>query len=97
MSTEVWLVGPEHEQWLFAQLGDALRALGYRLDDQWAGVAGSQEISRWVVSGPGGCLTVAAETYVGLTVAGPVELVTVLRERFSTALPVDDLRRVSPC
>lgn len=87
MNAEYWLVGAEHDQLLFAQLGDVLRALGYHLDDDWYGIAGSQEISHWVVSGPGGSLTVEAETYVGLVVAGPVELVTALKQRFSAALP----------
>jgi hypothetical protein len=90
MSAEHWIVGSEHGQALFAQLGTSLRALGYRLGNEWSGVGGSQDISHWEVSGPEGSLVVEAETYVGLSVSGPKELVLAVKRHFTGVLPANN-------
>lgn len=77
-----WVVGPEHDENVFRRLGAALRALGFGLGDEWRGVAGSQDVSHWELDSPGGSLVVESETYVGLSVQGPAELVHRLRRQF---------------
>jgi hypothetical protein len=83
VSTKRWQIGPEYEADLFGKLGRVLHSLGYHVGEDWWGVGGSQEVSRWEISGPGGDLVVEAETYVGLSVSGPTELVSVIKERMS--------------
>jgi hypothetical protein len=90
MSAEHWIVGSEHDRALFEQLGEVLRALGYRLGNEWSGVGGSQDISHWEVSGPNGSLIVEAETYVGLSVSGPTELVSAVKQHLSGVLPANN-------
>jgi hypothetical protein len=90
MSAEHWIVGPEHDEALFARLGVVLSKLGYRLGSSWDGVGGSQEISHWEIAGLGGNLVVESETYIGLSVSGPAELVSVVREHFSRVLPANN-------
>jgi hypothetical protein len=84
-ATETWVVGPEHDDRLRARLGEVLRALGCRIDHREWGVAGSQEISTWDVHSASGMLRIEAETYVGLTVTGPRNLVDAVRQRFAQA------------
>ena len=79
MGVETWVVGAEHDEALFLALGAALRKLGCTLEDDAWGVAGSQELSRWVLESSLGQLVVEAETYVGLAVSGPGEAVSALR------------------
>jgi len=74
-----WVVGPEYDESLFGKLGDALRNQGFKLIDKWWGVGGSQEVNQWTVSSPAGKLTIESETYIGLTVEGPTELVENVR------------------
>ena len=85
MALEQFIVGAEHDQMLFLQLGSALRKLGYNLGTSWHGVGGSQDICHWVVVSPAGQLTVEAETYIGLSVSGPPELVAQVRAFFPVA------------
>jgi hypothetical protein len=85
MSSERLIIGPEHDATLLQKLGNVLRLLGYRVDNQWSGVAGSQDISHWEVASPKGVLVVEAETYVGLSVFGPQELVSELKPFFANA------------
>ncbi len=82
MDVEKWIVGDEYDDAALAGLGSALRDSGYQLDDQWTAVAGSQDISHWEVRCPVGALTIEVETYVGITVEGPSELVSALRAAF---------------
>jgi hypothetical protein len=79
VGVETWVVGAEHDEALFVALGAALRKLGCTPEDDAWGVAGSQELSRWVLKSSFGELVVEAETYVGLSVSGPVEAVNALR------------------
>ena len=76
---ETWVIGAEHDKVLFLALGSALREIGCKLEDDSWGVAGSQELSRWVLHSSLGQLVVEAETYVGLAVSGPGEAVSALR------------------
>jgi hypothetical protein len=82
MATERWVVGPEHDDRLFRRLGAALTERGFKLGAEWEGVAGSQDISHWEAHSTQGALTVESETYVGLSVEGPSDLVGLVRERF---------------
>ena len=83
MGIETWVVGAEYDKALFMALGSALRELGCKLEDDSWGVAGSQEVSRWVLDSSLGQLVVEAETYVGLSVSGPIEAVDALRRQMA--------------
>lgn len=82
MSHEQFIVGVEHDPALTERLGNVLRSLGYNLDTSWHGIGGSQEIGHWVVASPKGQLIIEAETYVGLSVTGPSELVAQVKAFF---------------
>ncbi|PIV32398.1 MAG: hypothetical protein COS34_13350 [Lysobacterales bacterium CG02_land_8_20_14_3_00_62_12] len=82
MEAAEWRVGEEHDELVFARLGLALRALGAAPPESTWGVAGSQEISEWTVDLPKGRVTVTAETYIGLTVAGPKAAVDQVRQAY---------------
>jgi hypothetical protein len=82
IETAEWLVGEEHDDMAFAWLGFALRALGAAPQETSRGVAGSQEISEWTVDLPKGRITVTAETYIGLIVAGPKTAVDQVRQAY---------------
>jgi hypothetical protein len=90
MSADHWVVGSEYDHAIFERLCAALLALGYRLGSEWNGIGGSQEISHWEVSCPDGSLTVEAETYIGLSVSGPANLVAAVKQQFSKALPANN-------
>jgi hypothetical protein len=64
------------------KLGAVLKSLGFALDEKWNAVGGSQDLPRWEVSSMNGTLVVESETYIGLSVAGPVELVRHVRRGF---------------
>ena len=83
MSHEQFIVGAEHDPVLVERLGNLLQSLGYSVDTSWRGIGGSQEISHWVVTSPKGQLTIEAETFVGLSITGPSELVAQVRAHFS--------------
>ena len=82
---KTWVVGPEWDDALLLRLGDALKALGYRVDKHEWGVGGSQELSTWNVHGDAGALRIEAETYIGLTVTGPSRLVDAVKQHFRAA------------
>ena len=77
-----WDVADEDDEEAFDRLGRALGALGFDIQGKLNGVAGSQDYSRWDLSCPEGSVVVEAETYMGLSVEGPAELVGRLRERY---------------
>jgi len=79
MDTSEWLVAEEHDEQAFERLGRALRELGAHVPDRRWGVAGSREVSEWKVALPEGRITVTAETYVGLKVAGSSPVVQQVR------------------
>jgi hypothetical protein len=60
------------------RLKRALRKAGARRVGSWWGLGGSQEISSATFRIGGGRLTIEAETYIGLTVAGDEEAVAAL-------------------
>ena len=80
-----WVVGPEYDQALRQQLRAALSRCGFEVQNESDGVAGSQELSQWSVITSSGRLEVEAETYIGLTVAGPAHLVELARAEFERA------------
>ncbi len=82
MATEQWVVGPEHDENLFRRLGAVLSAMWFELGPKWDGVGGSQDISHWEIKSVEGTLVLQAETYVGLSVDGPAELVRRVRRQF---------------
>ena len=82
MDTDTWVVGAEYDASIFRKLKTALQALGYQMSFESWGVGGSQEISRGHASGPAGKLTIEYETYLGLTISGPVALVAQVKDRF---------------
>ena len=82
MATEQWVVGPEYDEQLFHRLGCVLRAFGFKLDTKWDGVGGSQDIRHWEITSPEGVLVVDSETYMGLSIHGPAELVCRIRQEF---------------
>ncbi|HEX6690236.1 MAG TPA: GNAT family N-acetyltransferase [Burkholderiales bacterium] len=77
-----WEVADEYDFEAFARLGRALGAMGFDVQDKLSGVAGSQDYSRWELTCPEGLVVVEAETYMGLSVEGPADLVSRLRERY---------------
>ncbi|MDJ0909311.1 MAG: hypothetical protein QNI99_08950 [Woeseiaceae bacterium] len=81
-TSETWIVGAEYEAALLDKLGRALLSLGYENDAELHGVAGSQELREWIARGPRGKLQIVAETYIGLSVTGPPDLVEELRREF---------------
>lgn len=77
MATEV--LGSEHDRRLARVTKWALRQVGaQQLDRKWS-LLGSQEIveQRWM--SPMGPLTLTAETYMGLVLDGPEEIVEQVR------------------
>jgi hypothetical protein len=84
MNSETWVAGAETDAGLLPRLGDVLRTLGYELGEHWFGAAGSQEISHWEVQSQRGTLSVEVETFMGVTVEGPSDLVSEVRAAFSS-------------
>lgn len=69
------VLGPEFDIALTERLHRLVKASGGRISVASFGVGGSQEITRYEVTFPTGTLVVKAETYVGLSIRGPEELV----------------------
>jgi hypothetical protein len=78
--TETWIVGAEYDEALFEQLRSALQTLGYRMEDAMWSLGGSQELRAWEFVGPEGILHAEAETYIGLSITGPSQLVAAVRQ-----------------
>ena len=69
------VLGPEWDDALRSSLLDVLRELGAtEVSREW-GVGGSQEIETLVVKLGDQVLSIEAETYIGLSVTGPRDLV----------------------
>lgn len=73
MAIEV--LGPEHDRRLARAAQWALRKAGARRFDRRWSLVGSQEITeqRWISAS--GSLTLSSETYIGLVLDGPDEVV----------------------
>ena len=84
METTEWFVSEEHDEQAFKRLGRALRTLGAIIPERSWGLAGSQELSEWNVALPEGQVTVTAETYAGLTVAGSPPAVRQVRQAYES-------------
>jgi hypothetical protein len=82
MILERWEIGSEIEEQLLAHLGTILKSMGFVLSDGWNAIAGSQDISQWQVTSAEGTLTIESETYIGLSVTGPAELIRRVRQQF---------------
>ncbi len=82
MEEATWLVSDENDEAAFARLGEALRNSGYVLGRKSWGVGGSQELSEWRLWRGDQSLHIVAETYMGLTVSGPSDLVANLQQQY---------------
>lgn len=96
MNEVQWIVGREFDEALHRRLGATLRACGYTVDSKSWGVAGSQELSTWKVSGPRGELLVEAETYIGLSVTGASPLIDELKDAFAGNVPANQPLHPTP-
>lgn len=86
------VLGPEYDEHLRSALRAALRALGARgLDHQW-GTAGSQELEVFEAQVGNERLVIEAETYVGLSVTGPSDLVDTVEAMVAGRKPGDGSR-----
>lgn len=84
MATEV--LGPEHDRRLARAATWALRKAGARrLDHKWS-LLGSQEFVEQSWTSPTGPLTLTAETYMGLVLNGPDEVVNQVRSLIARRL-----------
>jgi hypothetical protein len=81
-STEVRL-GDEHDDALLARVRAAVLAAGGQISRPDWGVGGSQEIVTYRVTLPEGSLRLTAETYLGLSLSGPLALVQALERRLN--------------
>jgi hypothetical protein len=86
MQTRKWVVGDEYDEVVFARLKRALGDLHYSVEDQWSGLAGSQDIHQWRAVSPAGQLIIESETYVGLSVDGPPSLIGDHQARYEQTL-----------
>lgn len=79
------LLGCETDIALLEKLRLAVEALGGSIKDaQWA-LGGSQEITTYSISLPGGSIEAVAETYVGLSLQGNSSLVSLLASKVKSA------------
>jgi hypothetical protein len=74
-SEKTVVLGPEYDQQLRSALRDVLQALATGKPRHEWGVAGSQELETVDVEIDGRQLHVEAETYMGLSITGPADLV----------------------
>lgn len=78
-------LGPEWDDMLRSKLKRALESLGADTIDHSWGMGDSQEVEMLAVIVDGRQLHVEAETYVGLTLSGPTDLVERVAEMISNA------------
>ena len=87
-------LGPEYDQKMLQGLFDALTAEGAQTIDQRADVVGSQEIGYWKFQLDHGTVEVNAETYLGISLSGPVELIArltqIIQDKILAAFPGKD-------
>lgn len=76
---ESWCAGDEYDDALIDRIRAALNGLGYKTVERLSSVTGANDYACAKFEGPRGSLTVESETYMGITVTGPVELVSELR------------------
>lgn len=70
------VLGAEFDEALRARLFNVLQSLGaHEAASEGRWVAGSQELEQLTVTIDGQSLLITAETYIGLSISGPAELV----------------------
>ena len=80
------ILGAEYDDTLRGVLRDVLKRLGAKgLAHDW-GVAGSQELETVEVLVGVDTVTIEAETFVGLSISGPVELVERIQAMVAAAM-----------
>lgn len=72
---ETIVVGDEYDEKRREILLEVLRSRGAEFIDKESSVAGSQEIESLAVDINGNLVTVEAETFIGLTISGPKDIV----------------------
>jgi hypothetical protein len=82
--TKTVVLGTEWDDALRARLLEVLRALGAQLQDRRSALAGSQGIDTFDIVIDGRHLMVEAETYIGLSLTGPPDLVEKIRSLLSS-------------
>ncbi len=87
MSRVMLHLAEEHDDRARAALGTALAWHGARRLWRWSGRGGSQHVERWWYLLGGRIIRVEAETYVGLAVRGPRDVVELLRDAVQSAVP----------
>ncbi|HZY44840.1 MAG TPA: hypothetical protein VFF70_08840 [Anaerolineae bacterium] len=85
-------LGPEYDHKMLQALFDALTAEGAQtIDQRTAEGAGSQEIGYWKFQLDRGTVEVNAETYLGISLSGPVDLVArltpIIQDKILSAFP----------
>jgi hypothetical protein len=87
-------LGPEYDQKMLQALFDALTAEGAQTVEQRSAVVGSQEIGYWKLQLDHSTIEVKAETYLGLTLSGPAEvlarLTQIIQSTILSAFPGND-------
>ena len=68
-------IGEEYDPAFLSRLRLAVAVLGGAMTESFWGVGGSQEITRYEISLPSGAIEAEAETYIGLSLRGPAQLV----------------------
>jgi hypothetical protein len=84
-------LGPEYDHKMLQTLFDALTAEGAQTIDQRSGMAGSQEIGYWKFQLDRGIVEVSAETYLGISLSGPIDLIArlthIIQDKILSAFP----------
>jgi len=78
------LLGAEWDDDLRTRLRDALKDMGARMEDHVWSIGGSQEMEMLEVTLQNQRVHVEAETYVGLTLTGPPDLVDRVCDRLAS-------------
>lgn len=79
IDAESWRAGDEYDDALIDRIHAALKRLGYATVERLSAVAGANDYACAKFEGPRSGLTVESETYMGITVTGPAELVSELK------------------
>lgn len=78
-----WHVGSETDDLLLEALRLALEAEGFTARTKSWGVAGSQEVIEVDFESSAGTVRLTSETYEGVTLSGPSEILNLLRTRIA--------------
>ena len=78
-------LGSEWDETLLLRLRKAIADLGGDMTETSRGVGGSQEVAEYEILVRGVTITATAETYMGLLLRGPLEIVDEIAELVSRA------------